>query len=184
MKQLTWKIFGVSLVIAVLAAGVYTAVRLLTGQTLFKTDNPMNKYVGRDGREINFSIVKAPELPDRPPDAGGVFLRYENDNPIIGTGETSILADPQAFQEGILSVHVEHSGPELEVVITPNTIIYQDVTDMSFLEDNPSGEYTIQQMLIEVKTINKLGEYDHVSVWGEIKGDRIIAVVFVFIPSF
>ena len=180
MKRKIWMIFGSVLVLIVLAGGAYTATKLVSGQPLFSTNSSAIKYVTRDGKTINYSLIPAEERPEENADAQGVVLRFENDNLIVGTGEVSVQADPKAMKDGKLITHAIHSGPEVEIVVTPFTTIYVDATDLSFLDDSPSGDYVVQEVLQEVETINEITENSFIAVWGERRGNRVIAEVIAY----
>jgi hypothetical protein len=167
---------GALLVIGVLSAGVFVAVRLLTGQS---DDNPI-VYIGKDGKEIRFTMTSAPELPEGSSGERCLFLRYEEDNLVVGTGEIGVFVDPEELQKGNLSVDAHYTGPEVEVVVTAKTTIYEDVTDLGFLEDSPGGDYTVQQVLEEHNTLDELEQYAFMNIWGERKGDRLVADMLVY----
>ena len=80
------------------------------------------------------------------------------------------------------------SGPSTEVVIAKETKIYRDVS----LEDIPkpsansgSGEVKVQQK-VEPATLAEVStNIQHVQVWGQKRGERLVAdVVLIFRPIF
>jgi hypothetical protein len=70
----------------------------------------------------------------------------------------------------------------LEVVLTRDTLLYRDVTDIAAQMPEESGEVTINQ---EVRAVADPGEIEaqmEVQVWGERRGERVVAEVLVFGP--
>jgi hypothetical protein len=79
------------------------------------------------------------------------------------------------------STAVEHSGPEVEVVVTQDTIFYEDITKVNFAaSEGESKEQTVQQEVRQVDPPSDLAQGASVLVWGERHGDRVVATVVVF----
>src|SRR6185503_14219405 len=66
------------------------------------------------------------------------------------------------------------SGPKVEVVVTNETTIYRETTDLSGL---PPGEHENIKQTVEESTLDDLNSQSMVSVCGRKSGDRIIAEV-------
>ena len=83
---------------------------------------------------------------------------------------------------GEREVSFEHSGPEVEVVVSRDTILYQDVT--RYVPDDPaarkSSERTVQQVVKPIDSLEEIGQNAEMEVWGERRGDRIVAEVVVY----
>jgi len=94
----------------------------------------------------------------------------------MGTGSTSVSIQ---VENGETSTAVDHSGPEVEVVVTGDTVFYEDVTKVSF-EASESKEQTVQQEVRPVAQPSELTKGASMAVWGERRGDRIVATVVVF----
>jgi hypothetical protein len=117
-------------------------------------------------------IESASELPQRPPDALGVWSRREDNRIFVsrsGQGITftldgSAVSDPDAT--------------EVEVVVTSETAVYEDVTQESLSAGSPSAE-TVQQEL-ESGTVEEIGESSIVMAWGEKRGERLVADILVY----
>jgi hypothetical protein len=182
MNRVAIAIGGV-LLIVLLVAGAFTAVQLISAQSLDTDLAPGTKVLENvfdDGSgnpvTVKTIIEPSPDLPDKGPEAAGIFLRQEDNSYYVGTGSISLNIE---VINGERSVASDHSGPELEVVIGPDTLFYEDVTEV---ESNPteSGEHRLVQ---EIRLAEGLGEMQKgasFSAWGERQGDRVIAEVVVF----
>jgi hypothetical protein len=104
---------------------------------------------------------------------------------VIGTGnidvEVDVEIDPETGEE-TTTVTPRTDGPEIEVVITHNTMVYRDVTDFSLDGSMESGEREIIQAVQPVETADEIGENMELQVWGESSGDRVIATIVVYGP--
>lgn len=143
---------------------------------------------GGAGGPVSFSldIKPAPELPAGQPEAAGIFVRREDNSIFIGTGEIMLRAeiDPATGQSKMDS---SYSGPVLEVVVSRDTAIYRDETSFPSPDQaNPSsGKLSVQQVVQPVDSLNELGKIadnTEFQVWGERRGDRIVAQVVVYRP--
>lgn len=182
MKRSVWLAIGLVGLLVVLGAGAFTAVKLITAQD--DPEVPAGAQVFEDvyddgsGNPVTVQtvILPAPELPTDQPGVGGVFLRQEDNSYFVGTGSTSVSIQ---VENGETSTAVDHSGPEVEVVVTGDTIFYEDITKVSF-EASESKEQTVQQEVREVEQPSELAKGASMAVWGERRGDRIVATVVVF----
>ena len=182
MKRSVWLGIGLVAVLVVLGAGAFTAVKLLTAQD--EPEIPAGAQVFEDvyddgsGNPVTVQtvILPAPELPTDGDSIGGVFLRQEDNSYFVGTGSTSVSIQ---VENGETSTAVDHSGPEIEVVTTGDTVFYQDITEVSF-ESSESKEQTVQQEVRQVDPPSELTKGASMMVWGERRGDRITATVVVF----
>lgn len=182
MKRSVWIAIGVIGLLVVLGAGAFTAVNLLTAQN--EPDLPAGAQVFEDvfddgsGNPVTVQtvILPAPELPTDEFSVGGVFLRQEDNSYFVGTGSTSVSIQ---VENGETSMAVDHSGPEVEVVVTGDTIFYEDITKVSF-ESSESKEQTVQQEVRPVEQPSELTKGASMAVWGERRGDRVVATVVVF----
>lgn len=172
---------GMLFLLGILAAGAYTAVQLLAAEP---RNVPAGSQVFEDvyddgsGNPVTVKtvILPAPELPTDEPGADGVFLRQEDNSYFIGTGSTSINVQ---INNGEPQVAVDHSGPEIEVVTTNETIYYKDITEVSF-EASESKEQTLQMVVRGVDAPDEMVGGESITVWGERRGDRVIAGVMLF----
>ncbi len=182
MKRSVWLGIGLVALLAILGAGAFTAVQLLTAQD--EPEIPAGAQLFEDvyddgsGNPVTVQtvILPAPELPTGEDGIGGVFLRQEDNSYFVGTGSTSVSIQ---VENGETSTAVDHSGPEIEVVVTGDTVFYEDITEVSF-ESSESKEQTLQQEVRQVDAPSDLAKGASLMAWGERRGDRVVATVVVF----
>jgi hypothetical protein len=195
MMKRSW-ILGsiVLLVVILLAGGAYTAVQLLAepeGETAVSSAGGgrimQSVQVGNDGVPVSVqtTILPAAELPDEEAAAAGIVLGRQDNNLRVGTGAIEVAVevnvDASTGQEQT-SVVPSTNGPELEVVLTRDTLLFRDVTDIAGQTPDESGEVTITQELRPAADADDIEPQMEVQVWGERRGDRIVADVLVFGP--
>lgn len=181
-----WLVGGV-LTLALLGGAAYMAGRLLQGEPLPLSPAALMAGPGGDKGGGTFALsvemIPAEELPDRDADMNGLFVRRDGNSLYIqqvvenmvkggvvtsgGEGEPSMGSGPEA------------AGPEIEIVITADTIIYRDATELP-LPGEAQGEQTIQQQVEQVDSIEEIGADTMIRVWGVRRGDRIIAEVLFY----
>lgn len=197
MKRKQWIIalLGGLVVVALLAAGAYTAVRLLADDGgPSQSSGParvMQEVIDNGSGPVSVltTFLPAPELPDEPSAAAGIVLSRQDNSVMLGTGNIDVRVeaeiDPATGQES-RSVVPSTDGPELEIVIGPDTVLYRDVTDFSADAPTESGEREVQQVVRPADSADAIEPQMEMQVWGERRGDRIIATVVVFgpVPSF
>ncbi|MCA9963455.1 MAG: hypothetical protein KC423_04400 [Anaerolineales bacterium] len=184
MNRNMWFVIGGIVVVLLLAAGGLTAVRLLSTQAQAEKDYGSGVQVFEDvmddgsGNPVSVRTVVQPaaELPDESAVGGGVITRNGDSSVFIGTGSTSVNV---VVENGEPTVTTDFSGPELEAVLTRDTLFYQDETDLT-LDFSQSGERVVQQKVREVERPLTFPEGGSITVWGEKRGDRIVATVVVF----
>jgi hypothetical protein len=182
------------LVVILLAGGAYTAVQLLAEpeeETAVSSAGGgrvmQSVQVGNDGVPVSVqtTILPAAELPDEEATAFGIVLSRQDNSLRIGTGAIEVAVevnvDASTGQEQT-SVVPSTNGPELEVVLTRDTLLFRDVTDIAGQTPDESGEVTITQELRPAADANDIEPQMEVQVWGERRGDRIVADVLVFGP--
>ncbi len=182
MKQKrVWMIVGGLVLVTMLVAGAFTAVRLLAKpeQDAYGANVQVFEDEIDDGSgpvSITTIVEPSPDLPERQAEVSGVFLRREDNSVFVGTGNISVSV---VVENGETTTAADHSGPEVEVVLTHDTLFYRDETDIN-LEAAESGERQIQQVVRPVDSLAELAEGASIGVWGERRGDRVIAEVVVF----
>lgn len=183
---------GVVGLIALLAGGAYTAVQLLTPEEAEAAPAGNGRVIqsvqvenGGEPVAVNTTILPAKELPQEASAAFGILKSREDNTLVMGTGGIDLSVDVEvdgATGQETTSVVPTTSGPDVEVVVTADTLIYRDVTDFGATNRTESGEQTIQQMVRQVDSIEDIGENNELEVWGEKRGDRIVATALVFGP--
>lgn len=192
---------AVLVVIVLLAGGAVTAVRLLAPESESANGEVdtavaasggggrvMQSISAQDGGPpvaVQTTILPAPELPDEPSAAFGVLASREDNTLLVGTGnidlEVDVEVDPETGQEST-SLIPRTDGPQLEVVLTPDTIIYRDVTDLTLQPGQESGERELVQAVRQVDSTEGITGNLELEIWGERRGDRIVATVLVYGP--
>ena len=123
-------------------------------------------------------ITPAPELPPRKADITGSFVERK---------DKTIIVQAVNFGEGLGGVAGnspmdENSGIRVEVVVTSQTMVYRNVTQ---IPAPVNGEIHGVQQAAEEGDLADLNDQTFVSVWGRRSGDRIIAdVLFYSNPQF
>ncbi|MCP4362362.1 MAG: hypothetical protein GY796_30520 [Chloroflexi bacterium] len=177
-----------------LAGGAYAAVQLLAEP---ETETAVggsgggrvmqSVQIGNDGAAVSVqtTILPAAELPDEEAAAFGIVLDRQDDTLTVGTGDlelsVDVEVDPGTGQE-TTAVVPSTNGPELEIVITRDTLLYREVTDVAGQMPDQSGEVTIMQEIRPVADSSQIETQMEVQVWGERRGGRIVADIVVFGP--
>ena len=179
-------ILGGLIVIAGLAGAAFVGMQLLnTGARASAGGGGGLQIVADDGNgafSVNINFTPAPELPDRPADVAGVFVQRRDNTVFVGTGDIELNVEDDG--SGQPEVSVQHSGPEVEVVISHDTTIYRDITEFDIEPSaRQSGELTVQQVVERDTSAAGIGDNTELQVWGERRGDRVIAEVLVYKPA-
>lgn len=160
-------------------------VILLVGAAAFIAGRLLNQRVGPAGiglpmgggeQSIFISVNPAPELPTIQPEVTGLFVERQDNTIII-----SSISMPAGGGGGALvmgaSPDEASDAPKVEVVITTDTQIYRDATEIGA----PSAEQNVTiQQVVEAGTLNDMAPQTTVMVWGRKSGDRIIAEVVAY----
>jgi hypothetical protein len=166
MKRKILIISGILVLVLLLGGAAYIGGRLLNGQGL----------PGFSSGGKNFQL--AAELPQTPADVDGVFESRQDNSILVGTGKVTVIE--QKDQSGP-HVSTEHDGPTVEIVVTTQTTIYEDVTQRVF--DSASSQAV--QQVVEPGSLDEIGPGSMLTVWGRKTGDRYIADVLVYsLPDF
>ena len=177
-------ILGVLIVFVGVAA--FIAGRMLNGKV-----GPLGLGMpigGGDVMSISVQVTPAPELPTTEPETRGLFVERK-DNSIF----VSVISMDAGGKGVVLQVDrggggdeepslsgPKADGPKKEVVVTSETTIYLENTDLG--EPKPRENKVIQQTVTE-GSLDDLTSQSFVTVWGRKSGDRIIAeVLFISNP--
>ena len=181
MKKRIFIIGGILAFGLLLAGAAYVGGRLLNGQGLPGISGGPLVLGGGSGQGVRINIddiQPAKELPQTPADTRGLFDHRQNNSIFVGTGK--VMLTVQKDQSGNVETAGEHDGPVVEVVVTSQTAVYKDVTMNQF--DGPPAEGQKIQQVVELGSLDDLGESSTITVWGRKTGDRIIADVLVYTP--
>ncbi len=169
-------------VVLVLGGAAFVAARLL--QKPAQSRSGIESVVSASGdsvfTNVEMEMESAPELPDTPSEASGILTRVEDNSLFITLFEGNTLtAVSSSDSDEIIIPTPEGGGVEVEIVVTKDTQIYRDVTEFPSFS---SGEKTpgVLQQKVEPITPNDIGKQGGVVVWGQRRGDRIIADVVVY----
>lgn len=179
---------GVVVLVALLAGAAFVGTQMLgSSQDTAADDGPSVRVmelvadVGNGPVSLKIRIEPAPELPDSPAAAAGVFVRRQDNSIFVGTGSIELDVEVDGAT-GEQKVNLGHSGPEIEVIVSRDTIVYRDETEMPTAnpETMKSGEQTIQQVIRAVDSLEEIGQNTELQVWGTQRGDRVVADVIVY----
>jgi hypothetical protein len=155
---------------------------LLVGAAAFVAGRMINGKVGivglggPNGGRVSISledITPAPELPGTNADITGLFVERKDNTLIVqavsfGTGVGGVSGD---------SPMDENSGIKVEIVVTGQTMIYKDVTQ---LPAPLNSEIHNVQQAVDDGTLDDLNSQSFIKVWGRRSGDRITADVLFY----
>jgi hypothetical protein len=169
---------GVVALVLMLAGAAFVAGRLLStsGQVGGAASGPRIIVPGAGGDMIEAQFEQADELPDERPDVAGFFARREDNSVFVSesSGDGMMI---RVGEDGAVSTNA--GDKETEVVITSDTLVYVDVTTEIVDESHDGG--TVKQVL-ESGSVDEVGEYSVVMVWGEKRGDRVVADTLLYTP--
>jgi hypothetical protein len=129
--------------------------------------------------------LPAAKLPDEPAAAAGIVLARQDNTLTVGTGNIELRVEVEvdgATGEEQRSAAPSTDGPQVEVVISNDTVLYRDVTDFEANRPAESAERQLQQVVRQVTSADEIQPQMEVQIWGEQRGDRIVAAVVVFGP--
>lgn len=169
-------------IVILLAAAAFMAVRYFVQPENMPRGEPNQNVIsveGPGGQAQTFALDIAPakELPATQPDEIGMFVERKDNSIFIGTGDVSVMVEAQPGEEPKMDANF--SGPKVEVVISSDTVVYKDTTQLD--PEDPGAEV---QQTVELSTIDEITEQSSITVWGRKAGDRIIADVIVFSSPF
>jgi hypothetical protein len=172
-------ILVMGVLVLVVGAAAFIGGRMLNGNV-----SPLGMFgLGGKGDIVSFAInvIPAEELPKTQPEVTGMFVERK-DNTIV-VASVSLESGNGGVAVGAGSPVDMESGPKVEVVVTNETTVYRETTDLGGPPDLKSGETETIQQTVEESTLDELNSQSMVTVWGRKSGDRIIAdVVFYSNP--
>jgi hypothetical protein len=106
-----------------------------------------------------------------------MFVERKDNSIFVGTGQVNVMVKAEPGEDP--EVDSSFSGPKVEVVVSADTVIYKDTTQLD--PEDPGAEV---QQTVELSTIDEITEQSQITVWGRKAGDRIIADVILFSSPF
>ena len=139
---------------------------------------------------VTITVMPADELPAGRHDVSGVLKSSDADSITVGTGSIELDVDVKVHngEEPQRTVTLNHSGPEIEVRLTPDTVVYRDETPRQDVEGTlPEGsdvaidsDILVKQIVTLVDSTDEIGDDTEVAVWGTSDGDVVVAEVLVY----
>ena len=141
-------------------------------------------YSGPDGAvSSTIKTLASPDLPSEDPVTVGLFKRSEDNKLILGTGPLQLDLNIEIVGGGpsMPTLVIKNFGPDVEIVVPVGTLIFNDVTETPgiFSGDLEPGENIVQQQLKVIFDLSDIPENTIISVWGDKRGDRVVADVLV-----
>ncbi len=187
--------------VALLAGAAFMAVRLLN--TKASANGPAAPLAGLGGSggagsgkfSIQIQMTPAPELPSARADLTGQVTNIQDNSIFVaemskasnggnvvivgkavsGGGGSSNDSGPSTNSEAPTP-----SGPVTEVVVSQSTVIYRDTTMNSVPKPQAGSSVNIGvQQTLELADISSISDSSMVQVWGQKRGDRLIADIIV-----
>ncbi|UCC63598.1 MAG: hypothetical protein JSV36_00625 [Anaerolineae bacterium] len=169
MKHTTLIVGSVVVLVLLLASAAFVGARMLSGQNQRNEGSNSNSSISDSGGTKEFELVPAAELPTASFDINGLFLRREDNSIIVGTGQVRVT-----MQGG--RVAGTHNGPEAEVVVTHDTLVYCDKTEYG-TDVIVDGKL---QQVVKPGSLEEIEKYSFTFAWGEKRGDRLFATVLLY----
>lgn len=134
---------------------------------------PMLSKGGPGGKAVQIQIDPADEVPQRKPQASGMLQEIKDRSLFVGLNGNMMVT---INEKGEVHTNSDDQGPAQEVVVTADTQIYRDAT---FDEQEPNESGTVKQV-VEAFEFSQMEKNAMVTVWGQKRGDRIIAEVILY----
>ena len=191
-RRMVLIIVGVVVLAAVLGGAAFVGGQMLSGQKNQAQTGTGGNGLGLmiqggpggpgGGRQVQLDMKPAQELPQLEPDVQGIYQSRSDNTLKVGTGRVTMGI--QVGQDGKPQTSASFDGPVVEVVVTGDTEIYHDVTEMPLPDaDIPAdddGVMHMQQVVELADGLDDISKDAHITVWGEKSGDRVIAHVLVY----
>jgi hypothetical protein len=174
------------IVIAGVLVLVVGAAAFTAGRLLHRGASPLGLlgFGGKRGvMEISINLIPAKELPESEPEIIGLFAQRKDKTIVVQstslrTGGPGVVVH-KGEDGAVLPSSNMNYGPSVEVVITNETMIYRDTTEIA--KPTSSGTQTIQQTVEDAWLVD-LNAPSEITVWGRKSGDRITAEVLLSNP--
>jgi len=172
------------IVVVLVGAAAFLGGRLLNGNV---GSLGMGMPIGKSGvMSISVQITPAPELPTTRATLIGSFIERKDNSIIVASapmeagkgGIVLSISNGGGSDEGPSTSGSAPDGPKVEVVISNQTTVYLENTEMG--EPNPNEINKVVQQTVTKGSLDDLTTESFVSVWGRKSGDRVIADVVLF----
>ena len=177
-KKKNWLVIPLIAILAVLAIGAaYIGGRLLTNKTVAVQNGPVVLGDGSSVQAVSVEMERPEELPERSPEAFGIF-DHRKDNTVYIRQMNTEGGGVMISMDSEGNIQDNNSSSKLvEVLVTRDTLIYHDKSLDNF---DPSSSEPVEAVL-EPATLEDIGENSSLIVWGRYEGDRLIAEVINYI---
>jgi len=164
-------VLSMSVLVLLVGGAAFVAGRMLNSKV-----SPLGLF-GLGGKgdvmSVRVNVIPAEELPKTRAEVVGLFVERQDNTIVVSSipmkaGSGGVAAGSPVDMTG---------GPKVEVLVTNETTIYRETTDLSGL---PPGEHESIQQTVEESTLDDLNSQSMVMVWGRKSGDRIIAEVLFY----
>jgi hypothetical protein len=183
MIKKVFLVIGGILIVALLAGGAFMTMRLLNAKAQNFAGGKGNMSFSSAGgpggaKSVMIKLKPAPELPTQAADLRGLITDIQ-DNSLYVAQMNNIQVSVSNGKTQMLQP--TPAGPYTEVVVSKDTKIWRDVT----MEDNkqPSGGTADQpveiQQKVEASDISAIAAGSFAQIWGQRRGDRLIADTIV-----
>ena len=133
--------------------------------------------------EVQVRFADPDNLPDEGESAFGVFLTQEGEVITLGTGaiEVEVNVEVKNDEEPVRSVNISYSGDPVEIIVTPNTVLYSDITPQPEISDADleSGSKLVMRT-IAPGSLDEIGKSMVLRAWGPVQDGVVTAEVLVY----
>src|SRR6266498_5762802 len=176
------QIIILSIIVVLVGAAAFLGGRMLNGKV-----GPLGFGLpigGKGMAAVSVQVTPAPELPTTRPVLVGSYVERKDNSIIVASipmnagkgGVVLSVNNSGGGDDGEISTSGNApEGPKVEVVISNETTIYLENTDLG--EPNPNATNQIVQQTVTEGSLDDLTTQSFVTVWGRKSGDRIIAEV-------
>jgi hypothetical protein len=125
----------------------------------------------------------AEELPETAPEVTGVMSSLEDNRLFLRSMSGGGMVTVAQGADGKMEFNADTDGPEIEVVVTKETLVYRDVTQPPAIDaSGAADEQEIEQKLEKI-TIDQVSDQGMLSIWGRREGDRVIADIILYMGA-
>lgn len=182
MNRTTW-IIGAAALVMLLIAAAFVGGQLLNTEAAAGASPLQITAGGADTTgmqaEFKMDMEMAQEIPQTEPDVSGLLARRSDKSLFITTG--NIVMSISTNPDGSMSINGTADGPEVEVVIPHTAQVYVDTTALT-AAGAPQADGTRKQT-VEPGAVDEIGKNSVISVWGERRGDRVIAHTVLYMAD-